>query len=67
MYLVFIIFVIMFGASGTNWRSPVSISMIMEQQQVTYMYSSQHSVDSSFQIPSRGKQKNDHVRYYSLE
>ena len=49
---------IMFDASGTNWWQPVSISMIMEKQQETY--SSQHSVDSSFQIPSRGKQQNDH-------
>ena len=56
---------IIFGAFGTNWWQPVSISMIMEQQQVTY--SSQHSADSSFQIPSRGKQQNDHARHYSLE
>ena len=45
----------MFGATGTNLWQPVSISMIMEQQQVTY--SRQHLVDSSFQIPSRGKNR----------
>ena len=50
-------------AAGTDWWQPPSISMIMEQQHVTY--SSQHSVDSSFQVSSRRKQQNDHAMHNS--